>query len=120
MAKDSHKKYVEFHCNCPACGKLPKQKKSALNLWVESPKGMLCEECWKKGMKVLNITEIPVERHYYEKEAFCCFCVLCGRTPPDPEIKIWAETEMGCLCEICLKRVVREGVEREIQNMMEE
>lgn len=110
----------EFHCNCIACGRLPKQEEDALDIWAETPKGMLCEECWKKGMEVLDTSKIQVKEHCDEKEPFCCFCVLCGRAPPDPDIKIWVETERGCLCELCLKRVAREGVERGIKKIMEE
>jgi hypothetical protein len=110
----------EFHCNCISCGKLPKQEEGALDLWAETPKGMLCEECWKKGMEILDASRIPMGERHDEKQPFCCFCVLCARTPPDPEIKIWVETGRGCLCEICLKRLAREGVEREIKKIMEE
>ncbi len=115
------KKYPdnEFHCNCVSCGKLPEQEKSPFNLWIEVSEGMLCEECWKKRTELLDVSRIPVENHHYESEVFCCFCILCGRTPPDPEIKIWVETTRGCLCEVCLKRVAGEGLVREIQKIRE-
>lgn len=108
----------EFHCNCASCGRLPEQKKGVLNLWVESKDGMLCENCWKRGIDMLKASAIPVKRKYEVKEAFCCFCVLCGRAPPDPKVKIWVETEFGCLCEICMKRIMRKGIEREIKKML--
>lgn len=109
----------EFHCNCISCGKLPEQKEGELNLWVESKDGMLCGSCWKHVLEVLRASDIPVERRYEEEVSFCCFCVLCARTPPDPEVKIWVETEFGCLCELCMKRIIREGVEREIKKVVE-
>jgi TusA-related sulfurtransferase len=37
---------------------------------------------------------------------FCCFCAVCGRRPPDPDSKIWIETEGGCICQRCFNDAI--------------
>lgn len=108
-----------FHCNCISCGESPKQDRGVLNIWIEIPEGFLCEKCWKKRIDTINASDISVKKQHESSIISCCFCILCGKTPPDPEVKIWVETQRGCLCEMCLKRIVIEGIEREIKNMTE-
>jgi len=110
----------EFRCSCISCGRLPKQEEGVLSLWVESAKGMLCEDCLRRGIDTLDASKLMPGKGIPEKEEFCCFCVLCGRSPPDPAIRIWVETEWGCLCATCLRRVIGEGIGREIEKMLEE
>jgi hypothetical protein len=96
------------------------EKEGALGLWAATPTGMLCEACWKKATDMADISRIKTETRVRQGEEFCCFCVLCGRVPPDPWVWVWVETERGCLCGACLKKVIPAGVEIEIQKLLQE
>lgn len=90
----------EFRCSCIGCGKTPEF--GATGIWMESKAGMLCESCWRSAATEKIFTEpsgAPAEGE------FCCYCALCRRIPPDPEYKIWIETENGCICEKCWKEL---------------
>jgi len=99
-----------FSCSCIACGRLPRQRE--LGIWVEGEEGVFCERCWKEDRKPGGVKG--------EEGEHCCFCALCNAHPPMGKGKLWLETPSGCLCEGCLKRVAEEGVERELERMMEE
>ncbi len=88
----------DFRCSCIGCGKTPEFGKT--EIWVEAGSGMLCESCWRA--EVSRSRQTPKDTDLSEHE-FCCFCALCKRIPPDPEFKIWIETDKGCICEKCWK-----------------
>lgn len=91
----------EFRCSCIGCGRKPEF--GVTEIWVESKEGMLCEACWRKSVyeyKGPTISDKAKESEH------CCFCSLCKRRPPDPDYKIWIETEKGCLCEKCWKEII--------------
>lgn len=110
----------EFRCFCIVCGKAPELKTS--ELWVETEKGMLCEKCWREPVEEVIRKSLPVDKQRagLMNEEFCCFCVLCGRAPPDPNSRLWLETERGCLCEGCWKEFVKEAVEEKIESLLVE
>ena len=91
---------TEFSCSCAGCGRQPDFGKTGI--WVESDRGMLCEECWR-GLVGKTSSPAKESGESPSEHEFCCFCALCKRTPPDPEYKIWIETASGCLCEKCWK-----------------
>ena len=90
----------DFRCSCIGCGKTPEF--GATGIWMESSTGMLCESCWRAA--ALEKTFIESGNAPAEGE-FCCYCALCRRTPPDPEYKLWIETDSGCICEKCWKEL---------------
>lgn len=64
---------------------------------------MLCESCWRAEVQE---GRQPQEKSATVESEFCCFCALCKRTPPDPDYKMWIETEKGCLCEKCWRETI--------------
>lgn len=64
---------------------------------------MLCEACWRK---VAYGYKGPASSGKARESEICCFCSLCKRRPPDPNYKMWIETEKGCLCEKCWKETI--------------
>jgi len=89
-----------FRCSCIGCGRRPQF--GATTIWVEVEGGMLCEGCWRASVHSLRR---PSEKDT-TTEDYCCFCSLCKRRPPDPDCKVWIETERGCLCERCWKETI--------------
>ncbi len=94
MAKD-------FQCACKGCGKSPEFGKT--EIWIQGAGGMLCESCWRA---TLQKNDVPSTDAASSEHEFCCFCAICKRTPPDPEYKIWIETDKGCLCEKCWRETI--------------
>ena len=91
----------DFRCSCTGCGKRPEF--NAAGIWIETESGMLCDSCWKEGVRTSRLSPEKSDERAGE---FCCFCALCKRTPPDPDYKVWIETEKGCICEKCWKEVI--------------
>lgn len=103
----------DFRCSCKGCGRTPGF--GAAEIWFESEGGMLCEACWKRAVREGGPP--PPEEGPKEGE-FCCFCALCKRTPPDPEFKIWIETDKGCVCEKCWKETIGSLVAGRIESIL--
>ncbi len=105
----------EFRCSCKGCGKTPEFGKT--EIWIESEGGMLCESCWRTVVR--EGRQAPKETGTSEHE-FCCFCALCKRMPPDPEYKIWIETDKGCICEKCWRETIGGLLAEKIETALSE
>lgn len=105
----------DFHCSCKGCGKRPEF--GVTEIWIETESGMLCESCWRTAVQENRRTS---EGIVTSESEFCCFCALCKRTPPDPDYKIWIETEKGCLCEKCWKEVIGNLLAERIESAISE
>jgi len=105
----------DFHCSCKGCGKRPEF--GVTEIWIETESGMLCESCWRTAVQENGRTS---EGIVTSESEFCCFCALCKRTPPDPDYKIWIETENGCLCEKCWKEKIGGLLDEKIESALNE
>lgn len=103
----------EFRCSCTGCGKRPEF--GVTEIWVESEGGMLCDSCWKTE---IHKARRPSKGSGLSESEFCCFCALCRRTPPDPDYKVWIETEKGCLCEKCWKETMGKLLAEKIESIL--
>src|SRR3990170_6038285 len=102
----------EFRCSCIGCGKKPEHV--ATGIWIETEGGMLCESCWRDAIRSSRAREVGG----HSEGEFCCFCALCKRTPPDPEYKMWIETEKGCLCEKCWRETIGKVLAERIESTL--